>query len=124
MLERPETYEEAKIIIKNSPNQEISAHNRRAFKLQIKLVALLSAGVAAGTQALFNDTGTVLAIMPVLGLANLESIGAYLLYLRNMKKIEDGSFFDKKSEAEIMKMANEYVESYNNYKLNESRGKK
>ena len=39
----------------------------------------------------------------------------HLLALYRRKRIRDGSFFESRSEEEVMKMATDYVDAYNRY---------
>ena len=124
MLEKAETYEEAKIIIQNSPKQEMSQYNKRIMKLQIKLLALATSIAMVAFPLCTKDIYSLAAVIPIGGINTLLSMANYLSYLNNLKKIENGEYFNDKSEEEIIKTANEYVGHYNEYMLEEGRKKR
>ena len=115
MLEKPETYEEAKIIIKNSTTSEMAELNKKLLKIRAGFITAIGLTAATAAEIVVNDPLVTIGFMPIFGTISLTSIVQYLHYLRNQQKINDDTFFDDKSEEEIMKMAEEYVESYNKF---------
>lgn len=115
MLEKPETYEEAKIIIKNSTTSEMAELNKKLLKIRAGFITAIGLTAATATGIVVNDPLVTIGLMPIFGTISISSIVQYLHYLRNQQKINDDTFFDDKSEEEIMKMAEEYVESYNKF---------
>ena len=114
-MEKVETYEEAKVIIKSSTTSEIAEHNKKALKLRAGFITLIAIAATSVTGIAVGDSSASMAVMPIFGSISISSIIPYLLYLRNQRKIEDDSFFKNKSEEEIIQMANEYAEAYNQY---------
>lgn len=115
MLEKPETYEEAKIIIKNSTTSEMAELNKKLLKIRAGFITAIGLTAATAAEIVVNDPLVTIGFMPIFGTISLTSIVQYLHYLRNQQKINDDTFFDGKSEEEIMKMAEEYVEAYNEF---------
>lgn len=115
MLEKPETYEEAKIIIKNSTTSEMAELNKKLLKIRAGFITAIGLTAATAAGIVVNDPLVTIGLMPIFGTISISSIVQYLHYLRNQQKINDDTFFDDKSEEEIMKMAEEYVESYNKF---------
>ncbi len=114
-MKKAETYEEAKIIIKNSTREEITQHNKRVFKLRTGLITLLGIAGAISAGIMTEDPSVTTGLLPIFGLISLNSIKTYLLYLRNLRKVDDETFYKDKSEEEVIRMANEYVDEYNNF---------
>lgn len=114
-MKKAENYEEAKVIIKNSTSGIVSDHNKKALKLRVELITLIGIVGSVGAGIITEEPTAALNALPFYGAFALHSMLQYLLYLRNQKKINDGSFFDKYSEEEVIKMANEYADTYNSY---------
>lgn len=114
-MKKAENYEEAKIIIKSSTSSIVSDHNKKALKLRAELITLIGIAGSIAAGIITEEPTVALDALPFYGAFTLHSILQYLLYLRNQKKINDGSFFKKYSEEEVIKMANEYVNTYNHY---------
>jgi hypothetical protein len=115
MLEKPRNFEEAKMIIKNSANDELEVYNR---KKNIKRSAIISAicfASAAAIGLLNHRMSTFYAALPLASMVSLTSLFP-LIYNRSVrKKIESGKAFEGRTEQEIIDAASSYVDEYNKF---------
>ena len=105
------TYEEAKIILKNSVGDEIDKARSKAEKLRAGITTAipLSIGVIGAMQ------GQPIAIPCTLAVAltlDIPILMATLTRLRINKRILDDSFFENKTKQEIIDAATSYKEKY------------
>ena len=113
MLEYPRDYEEAKVIIKNSVNGPVSKHYKKLNLLRSSLITLLGIGAAATIGIIKKDIaffGVSLHLFAGISLASL-----YPIFFRKKvdRAIKNGTYFDGKSEEEIMNIARAHVAEYN-----------
>ena len=114
MIDYPENYEEAKQIIINSTTDEISEHNKRAYKLRGIFVSAVGVAATLGLSAVTREPA-VLALLPGAGLLGLSSLLSLYGYNKAVGHIQDGSYFEVRSEEEVMESARKYVDTYNDY---------
>ena len=110
MLKKPETYEEAKKIIKYSADDKVT--RRKATKIALLRAGFMGA-LAAGAFSV-AAVGSYLLI-PAGVIAGIELI-PYFKYLNNRKKKKNDTYFASKTTSEIIKEANDYVEWRNELK--------
>ena len=114
MLQKPETYEEAKKIIEYSAEKtDLIKRNKRIMKLQSGLLTAIGVGTSALLGILTESPEVFVGTLPVAGLISLESIMPYFIYCNNNKKIKNGTYFEGKSEEKIIDLATKYVEGHN-----------
>ena len=115
MLEKPKNYEEAKKIIENAPNDDMQAKKMKTVKL--RALAAVGVGVAAAISAgVMTEDPSMGAI--VLGNSMFFAAPFTLPYFfrqRTKRELRNGTYFDDKSEEEVMKLADEYVDEYNEF---------
>ena len=115
MINKATNYEEAKVIIKNSVNSDLHKKNLKTMKLRATFIAALgtSAAVAAG---LLTQTPTLsFLIMPSVAILDSPFLLGVFAHKRAMKRIENGSYFQDKSQEEIIRIANDYANEANSF---------
>ena len=120
MIEKPKTYEEAKIILKSDEVKQVNKYLKKMAIRRMKLFpALLFASLnliltapAINMQdpgmikiALLTSTGTAL-----MGLAGL--IPDYISRKKLEESINDGSYIENNSEEDVIKKAQAFVDDY------------
>ena len=113
MLNKPENYTEAKKIIEDAVENDHERHKLMVSKLRAMLVMGLGIGAAVGAGVVTQDPmiGT-LALPPAMMVAAPFTL-PYFLRKRTIGRIHNGEYFQDKSEAEIMEIAQRYVDGYN-----------
>ncbi len=122
-LTYPETYEEAKKIIKTCNRDK--AYNARFLKRKILaavLITALCAAVAVAVGAVTGDFTNTLMILPAAAVIGLTSFLPWLGLKMQIRNVENDRFFRGKSEQEIMALAEAYVQSYNEYEAERHSG--
>ena len=110
MLKKAETYEEAVKIIKYSVDDKIT-------KKTVNTVMLLRGSfITAIAAAAFSTVGLGNYFLIPIGVVAGMNLIPYMQYLNNRRKIKDDSYFNGKSESEIVKEANDYVDWRNERK--------
>ena len=116
MLEHPQTYEEAKRIIQEAAGNEISRRRRRAERIRMMVYTVLWIVLAIVLGNMMGDYPAGFGITAaVYFFVMFAEVVPHLLALYRRKQIRDGSFFESRSEEEIMKMATGYADAYNEY---------
>ncbi len=122
MYNKPETYEEAKKIIREcNSDEEYNAKYLNAKKLKAGFIAAAGVGVAATVGLVTGDFSNTTTMLPAVGVVGLTSLLPYFGLKMQMKKVDNGKFFDDKSEEEIMEIANAYVISHNAFEASKGR---
>ena len=116
MLERPQTYEEAKRIIQEGVGNEVSQRRRKSERIRMMVFTVLWIVLAIVLGNLMSDypAGFGMTAAVYFFVMFAEAV-PHLHALYRRKRILDGSFFESRSEEEIMKMATDYVDAYNKY---------
>ena len=112
MLQKPRNYEEAKIIIKNSIDDDLQKYNREWNKKRSIVITSICAAVAVAIGAT-NGVSVGIASVPCLGIISLTSLAPFIIRKHVNKEILDGTYFQDKSESEIIRIASDYVDEYN-----------
>ncbi len=122
-LEYPKDYEEAKIILKNSVNDDLIKRNRKINIIRSSLIAALSFGASAALGKFTVPTNFYLTL-PIAATASL--VGFYPLIAEHKidKQIKSGKYFEGKTEEEIITSATRYVDEYNKYEMQKESMKK
>ena len=116
MLEHPQTYEEAKRIIQEGVGNEVSQRRRRAERIRMMVYTVLWIVLAIVLGNMMGDYPAGFGITAVVYFFVMFAEAVpHLLALYRRKRIRDGSFFESRSEEEIMKMATDYADAYNEY---------
>ena len=120
MIKKPETYEEAKIILSSKEAKEVDKYHKKMAIRRMKLfpaflftsLNLIVTAPAIYMQdpgmikiALLTSTGTAL-----MGLAGL--IPDYISRIKLEKSINDGSYIENNSEEDVIKKAQAFVDDY------------
>ncbi len=113
MKEKVETYEEAKKVIKDCTEEELVEHNREVYKKRTGLTAAILTSMAVAPGIMAETPVATISLLPSVGLVSLISFMPYRNYLKALASIKNGSFFEGKSEEEIINEANEYIDTYN-----------
>ncbi len=112
------TYEEAKIILKNSVGDEIDKARSKAEKLRAGLVIAVS--LTIGAVGLMLGTDDPMSVMlPAAMVSEIPLLMETITRVRTNKKILDDSFFEKRTPDEVIKCATEYKENYESYIKNQ-----
>ena len=122
MYSKPDTYEEAKRIIKLCNRDK--EYNARFLKRKIIAAVLITAAgvaVAAVVGAMTGDYTNTAMMLPSVGVVGLVSFLPYLGLKRTMREVETETFFRGRSEQEIMELAEAYVLSYNQFEAGKGR---
>lgn len=115
MMNYPGNYEEAKKIIIDSTTNEVSKHNKKAYKLRALFTSAASVAVACTAAAVTNQPAVIATLIPAVGVVSLSSLLPLYGYNKASQQIQNGSYFANKSEEEIMEIARKYVDTYNAY---------
>ncbi len=114
MLEKPRNYEEAKIVIKNSINDDLQKYNKSWNKKRSIVITSICAAVAVAIGAA-KGVSVGLASVPFLGVVSLSSLAPFIIRKNVDKEIQSGAYFKDKSEEDIIKIASAYVDQYNDF---------
>lgn len=115
MLERPNNYEEAKIIIKNSVDDEYEHRNMKVNALRAGIITAISFGIAGLIGLATKKPIAFLSMLPPAIIMSLSGLGPILAQWRTNNRINSGQYFQNKSEEQIINIADDYVEEYNNF---------
>ena len=108
------TYEEAKIILKNSVGDKADQLNAKAEILGAGLVTAIP--LIIGSMGVMQGQPIAMPCMLAVALTlNFPVLMDTIQRLRTNKKLLDGSYFEDKSEEEIIAIAKEYKEKYEKY---------
>lgn len=114
MLTKPETYEEAKKIIEFSVTQEdLIKRNKKIMLIQAIILTIVGIAIDVLLACLTKSIMVFVGCLPVAGMISIEAFIPFFLYRYNNKKIKKGTYFDRKSEDDIIRKAVKYVEGYN-----------
>ena len=108
MTEQVKNYEEAKVIIKNSINDDFSKSQHKAAKLRMLFGSVVSLGAIVGAGLATGSALVAGALVPVCGLINLPFIVTLLLQNKTKKEIQNGTYIERLSEEEAINIANKY----------------
>lgn len=124
MLNKTNNYEEAKIILQNSINDDNFknkikiARLRALFATGIATVAATAVGITSG------DYTLGIAAFPTIEGLLLPVLIPYILLSTTKRRIKHGSYFEDNSMGKIISTANKYVDEYNEFEQkNENEGK-
>ena len=115
MMDYPENYEEAKKIIVDSTTNEMSEHNRKAYKLRALFVSAVGVAVACGAAAVTQQPAVIPALIPAVGVVGLSGLLPLYGYNKSCQQIQNGAYFSNKSEEQVMEIARNYVDTYNDF---------
>ena len=93
LLKKPENYEEAKIIVRNSSESKFNKAYLNSIRFKAGLIAFVGAAVAVAVGLASRDVVVGIAIFINFGLISLASLSPLFARKRSMKQIENGSFF-------------------------------
>ena len=116
MPEHPQTYEEAKRIVQEGVDNEVAQRRRRSERIRMMVYTVLWIVLAVALGNLMGDypAGFGSAAFVYFFAMFAEAVPhLHMLYRR--KQVLDGSYFESRSEEEVMKMATDYVDAYNRY---------
>lgn len=123
MLEYPKNYEEAKLIIKNSITDDYANHHFKMVKLRAAFITAVgvAAGIAVG--AITKNPTWTWGILPNACLIGLSGLVPLLGRNVTKKLMSNDSYFNGKTNEEIMELATKYVTEYNEFerKMNEKK---
>ncbi len=123
-MDYPKNYEEAKkIIIESNNDKDFNNSFLKRNRLREGLVAGLFMGTSVVLGLIQNNPEFITAGLPFAGIATLASMIPSAKQLITMKRIKDGSFFEGKSEQEIIDVAKKVVATYNYYLENKGRSR-
>ena len=121
MLEYPKTYEEAKIILKNSLHDDLHKHVMKKNILRGALVTAIAGGVAAGIGLIRGDVGATLAVLPIAVPASILGFAPVIVDMQVKAKVKDGSIFSGRTKQEVIDKAKKYVDTYNEFEAGKSK---
>lgn len=116
LLEYPQTYEEAKKIVQEGVDNEVARHSRRLERIRMAVFTVLWIALSVALGSIMGDypAGFGIATCVYFFAMFAEAVPHFhMLYRR--KQVLNGSFFEKRSEEEILAMANNYVDAYNKH---------
>ncbi len=118
MQEMPENYEEAKIIIKNSVGSEVEKAYLKKQKLKAIFVTALSFGATAAIGIITKLPLNVLVTLPIAAAFSLHQFLPILFQKKVDKRIENGDYFKKKTEEQVIDIAKKVVNEANEFERN------
>ena len=114
-MNKPQNYEEAKQILINAEEDELTKHNKNVLKLRAGFVTAMGIVVAGALGLAVQDPVATAAFVPTVGLAGTLSLVPLFKYNKQLNAFKDGSFFSKNSEDTVIDLANRHVDDVNNY---------
>ena len=115
MIKRPRTFEEAKVVIQNSYNDDYHNRKLRNMKLRAAFVGAIGMGAAIALGASAGAPAAGLYFAPAVALIDSPFLAVIFSHKSTMKKVENGEYFKGKSEQEIIQIAQEYADEVNEY---------
>ena len=120
MLEHPKTYEEARIILKDSANDDYMKHCQKRALLRGGLVTLLCVG-AASLVGLKYGSNMIIDTIPIGSMISLSSFIPYFINKDTQRLKRTEKYIKGKSEEQVISLASHYVDEYNDFKRRRSR---
>ena len=123
MYKEPENYEEAKQILYDSVHNDMFKRQVRITRLRSGVVTAAALGVSYAISQWAGNPGLMSGFTLLsagLGISNLlPNVGMR----KAANSVEDGSFFEEKSEAEVIRLAKNYAKLYNEYEKIEGKSR-
>ena len=113
MLKEPENYEEAKQIIENSIGDALRIQYRKFNTVRSVIISSLLFGGAAWRAISLKDASLFFFMLPFACMGSLWTLVPFVLEKRTNKLIRNGTFFQDKTETEIIQIARDHVREYN-----------
>ena len=123
MLEYPKTYEEARIVLKDSAHDDYMQYCQKKTLLRGGLITGISMGVAALFGVVSKSSTAFLAALPLASMISFSGFVPYIVNRNTMRRKESEKLIKGKSEEEVMKIASMYVDEYNDFEERQSRGR-
>jgi hypothetical protein len=121
MIKHTDDYQEAKIIIKNSVNDEFNQKLNKAAKLRALFTSVVGVSAVVATGIVSQDPVITGAMVPVCGMISLPFMLPFFAQKATKKSVESGKYFDDKSQSDIINTANEYADQYNEWEAKRSK---
>lgn len=115
MLEKPTNYEEAKIILKKMPTDDMQQSKLKTAKLRSMFIVGLGAAAAATVGIVSQDPALGVIAFPNAMLLAAPFTLPYFLRKYTLNRIDNGEYFQDKTEDQIIDAAKDYVEQYNKF---------
>jgi hypothetical protein len=115
MLKYPKDYEEAKIIIKNSVNDDLHRDSRKFNIKRSAFITALAYGTAVALRYILKFPQLYYLSLPLATVVSAESLIPFFISYKFKKQVEDETLFSRKTSSEIIKAAHDYVTEYNTY---------
>ncbi len=112
-MEKPKNYEEAKMIIKNSVNDNVSKNFYKINYLRAGVVSGLVLGVAATLGIIWKSAMVGFSALPLGAVICFPTLLPIIHQKKVDRRIKNDTYFYGKSEETIMRIANNHVEEYN-----------
>ena len=125
MLEYPETYEEAKRLVRDSLDSDVVQRSRRIQVIRMVVITGVALCATVALARIMEDpaSAAIIVAFPFF-FAMFAELFPFLLTLRSRSQIRDGSYFEGRPAEEIFAMAHRYVNAYNEYERKRNGGKK
>ena len=115
MIKQARNYEEAKIIIQNSVNDDFNQKLNKAAKFRAIFGSIVGVGAIVATGIVSQNPVLTGIMVPICGMTNLPFMVPYFAQKTTKKSVESGEYFRGKSEEELVDIANKYANQYNEY---------
>lgn len=118
MLKKPKNYEEAKLILKNSATDDYQKKILKVTRLRTIIMSALAAAGLTTLQISFNNPALTAVCVPAAILSLLPHMIPYFLQKKLIRELKSGRFFEDRTDDEIIKIAEDYTDSYNQFEDN------
>ena len=115
MINKPENYEEAVKIIKDSVDNDLDKKNVKTIKYRAIFATAGCVGLAGILGLVVHNPIATIALLPASGLVGLATLFPAFLHKKTYKDIESGKYFENKSEQEVIDIAQKYTDEKNEF---------
>ena len=115
MYNDPKNYIEAKKILNDSVRNDMFQDKVRTTRLRAGVVTALGFGVSYLVGTLTNNPDLVSSLSPTIIGLGLSFLFPNVGMRKAAQSIEDGSFYEGKSQEEVIRLATNYAHKYNEY---------
>ena len=115
MINHTDDYEEAKVIIKNSIDDDFAKKVNKAAKLRAIFGSVAGIGAVVAAGLVTQNPVFTATMVPICGRASIPFLVPFFSQKSGKKKVESGEFFREHSKEDIINRANSYADQYNEF---------
>lgn len=123
-MKKVDDYVEAKLVIIDGVDSKYYKNMLRVSRLRALFAATIGAAAAAAVGIISGDPILSVGAFPIAESLAMPLMVPYFINSSVRRKVLNGSYFDDKSEREIISIANEHINEVNQFEEKNSEGGK